>query len=315
MAAYAIAFVVWWRLIGLPSDIITATGWLWLASICWRIDRPFRHHLAFLRDWLPLVVVLTVYDISRGLADNGAQPHVTELIEADRWMFGGEIPTLWLQERLYDVAAVHWWDAIVSWTYFSHFVATPAIALVLWLRNRPQWARFIRRWIALSAAGLTTYFLYPAAPPWWAAQAELIDHVARISSRGWRAIGLHNAGHLLSQAQNLSNPVAAMPSLHSAFALFTVLFFADRVRRRWWPLLGAYPVLMGFSLVYAGEHWVIDVFVGWSYALAVFVLVALAERGWAARRAARLVSARDQAGTDGVIDDDARLASTRASSP
>jgi membrane-associated phospholipid phosphatase len=204
-------------------------------------------------------------------------------------MFGGQVPTVWLQRHFYDAATVHWWDAIVSWVYASHFVLAPAIALVLWLRSRPDWARFLRRWLALSAAGLATYFLYPAAPPWWAAQAGLIDHIDRISSRGWRAIGLHNAGNLLSQAQNLSNPVAAMPSLHSAFALFSVAFFANRVRRRWWPLLAAYPIAMALALIYSGEHWVIDVLVGWTYAIVTLGFVAFAERAWARWWAARAI--------------------------
>jgi len=286
LAGYGIAFLLWWRLIGLPADIISITMWLWLGTICWRIGRPARDHLAFLRDWLPIVVLLSVYDISRGWADNGKLPHVTELIGADRWLFRGEVPTVWLQRHFYDPAAVHWWDAVVSWVYASHFILAPIIAVVLWLRSRREWARFLRRWMALSAAGLTTYFLYPAAPPWWASQVGLVDHVERISSRGWRAIGLHNAGHLLSQAQNLSNPIAAVPSLHSAFALFCVAFFASRVRRRWWPLLAAYPVTMGLALVYSGEHWVIDVLLGWAYVAVTFGVVTVAERAWAAWRSA-----------------------------
>jgi membrane-associated phospholipid phosphatase len=281
VSTFAVAFAAWWRFIGMPADIISITMWLWMAAIAWRYGRPFREHLSFLRDWLPIVAVLSVYDVSRGRADNNRVPHLFEMVHADRWMFGGHVPTVWLQQHFYDPYAVHWWDAIVSWVYSSHFVLTPAIALVLWLRSRTEWARFLRRWIALSAAGLTTYFLYPAAPPWWGSQVGVIDHVERISSRGWRAIGLHNAGHLLSQAQELSNPVAAMPSLHSAFAMLAVAFFANRVRRRWWPLLAAYPVAMGLSLVYSGEHWVTDVFVGWAYVAVTMSLVWAAERAWA----------------------------------
>ncbi len=106
----------------------------------------------------------------------------------------------------------------------------------------------------------------------------------RISTRGWQAIGLHGAGNLLNAAQlDASNPVAAMPSLHTAFALLAVAFFAPALRRRWWPLLAAYPLAMTFTLVYAGEHWVIDVLVGWAYVAGVLGVVAAAER-WRARR-------------------------------
>jgi membrane-associated phospholipid phosphatase len=142
----------------------------------------------------------------------------------------------------------------------------------------------MRRWFFLSAAGLVTYFLYPAAPPWWASQYGLIEPVARISTRGWKAIGLHGAGNILNAGQIASNPVAAMPSLHSAFALLVVAFFLNRVRRRWWPLLLAYPLAMTFTLVYSGEHYLIDVFVGWAYVVVTLAAVGLGERWYAAAR-------------------------------
>jgi membrane-associated phospholipid phosphatase len=190
-------------------------------------------------------------------------------------------PTVWLQQHLYDPADIHWWDVAVSFVYFSHFVVTPAVAMVLWLRNRPRWAAFMRRWIALSAAGLATYFAYPAAPPWWAAQYGLISPVGRISTRGWDDIGLHGAGNVLNAAQfDTSNQVAAMPSLHTAFALLVVVFFAQGVPRRWWPVLAAYPLAMTFTLLYTGEHWAIDILVGWIYVIGVLLLVGGAERWW-----------------------------------
>jgi membrane-associated phospholipid phosphatase len=166
---------------------------------------------------------------------------------------------------------------------------------VLWLRSRPLWARFVRRWFTLTALGLATYVLDPAAPPWMAGELGLLpggDTVARISTRGWSVIGLHGAGNLLNAAQvDSANLVAAMPSLHSAYALMIVAFFLPMVRKRWWPLLLAYPLAMTFTLVYSGEHYVIDVLVGWAYVAVTFIVVGLAERGWAAYRQRRAVTA------------------------
>jgi membrane protein DedA with SNARE-associated domain len=59
------------------------------------------------------------------------------------------------------------------------------------------------------------------------------------------------------------------------------------VRRRWWPLLLAYPLAMTFTLVYTAEHWVIDVLVGWAYVGVVFVVVGLGERWWRSRAVSR----------------------------
>lgn len=301
MTLWGVAFVAGWLGIGLPTDPAYAFLWIWAATIAWNSSRPWRSHLRFARDWVPVVLLLAVYNLSRGFADNGATPHAYELIVADRVMFGwatgGEVPTVWLQQHLYR-PEVHWWDVLVSWVYFSHFVVALAAAAVLWLRDRGRWAAFMRRWGFLCATGLVTYFLYPAAPPWWAAQNGLLEEVARISTRGWKAFGMHGAGNLLNAGQIASNPVAAMPSLHTAFALFVVLFFLRQTRRRWWPLLLSYPLAMTFTLVYSGEHYVIDVLVGWAYVGMTFLAVGLAERWWAARRARRAAAERGPEPTD-----------------
>ncbi|BAL92172.1 hypothetical protein AMIS_69520 [Actinoplanes missouriensis 431] len=291
MLIWAVVFSVGVYFVGVPtSDPLIAFGWLWLATIAWRNYEPWRTHLRFLRDWLPIALLLVIYNVSRSFADDLFKPHVTELIDADRWMFGwfmdGQVPTTWLQQHLYEPNVTPWWLAVVTIVYSSHFLTVPTIAVILWMRNRATWGRFMRRWITLCVFGLITYFLYPAAPPWWAFKyGYLPETVVRISTKGWDVIGLHGAGNTLNALQvSQSNPVAAMPSLHTAWAMLAVAFFLPMVAKKWWPLLLAYPLAMTFTLVYTGEHYVIDVLVGWAYVAAVFVVVGLAERWWAARR-------------------------------
>lgn len=278
--------------IGLPTDPVYAFAWLWAGTIAWHSERPWRSHLGFARDWAAVVALLVIYNISRGFADKGIEPHVTEMINADKWMFGrftgGQVPTVWLQEHLWHFH-VQWYDVLASFVYFSHFVTALIVAVVLWLRNRDRWASFVRRWVTLTALGLATYFLYPAAPPWWASNLGLIPLIHYpLATRGWSAIGLHGAGNLLNAAKvDAANPVAAMPSLHSAYALLVVAFFLPRVRKRWWPLLLAYPLAMTFTLVYSGEHYVTDVLFGWLYVAVTLVGVTAAERAYAAWKARR----------------------------
>lgn len=290
VSIWAVAFAISAYFLGVPtSDPVLPFAWLWAATIAWRSELPWRRHLAFLRDWVPVVLMLMVYNISRGFADGLSDPHVTELIVADEVLFGpltgGQVPTVWLQQHLWQPGVVQWWEIVVSIVYFSHFLAVPAAAVALWLRSRPQWARYMRRWLTLTVAGLITYFIYPAAPPWWAWKyGHLAEPVERISTNGWDAIGLHGAGNTLNALQiEAANPVAAMPSLHTAYALLVIVFFLPVVRRRWWPLLLAYPLAMTFTLVYTGEHYVIDVLVGWAYVGATFAVVGLAERWWRSR--------------------------------
>lgn len=290
LGIWSAAFVACWFTIGLPTEPVYLFGWLWTATIAWRSHEPWRVHLRFVRDWAPVVLLLVGYNLSRGFAAT-TDPHVTELITADEWMFGwltgGQVPTVWLQEHLYHPDRVLWYDMLASWVYFSHFVLAIGVALVLWLRNRERWAAFMRRFLFLCAAGLATYFAYPAAPPWWAYEHGYLPEVARISTRGWAELGLHGAFNALNAGQLASNPVAAMPSLHTAWALLVVVFFLPSVRLRWWPLLLAYPLAMTFTLVYCGEHYVIDVLAGWAYVGLTFLLVGLAERWWRQRRASR----------------------------
>ncbi len=280
MIIWTVGFAVCLKLIGLPTDPVYAFLCLWAATIAWNSHRPWRSHLRFLRDWVAVVVLLVAYNYSRGFADNGVTPHALEMIAFDKEIFG-QVPTLWLQHHLYNPAHVQWYDILASLVYFSHFVTALTVAVVLWLRNRDRWGAFVRRWFFLTAIGLATYFAYPAAPPWWAAKYGLLPPVARISTRGWTALGQHSAGNMLNALQQgAANPVAAMPSLHSAFALMVVAFFLPTVRKRWWPLLLAYPLAMTFTLVYSGEHYMMDVFVGWLYVGITYVVVGLSERLW-----------------------------------
>jgi hypothetical protein len=91
---------------------------------------------------------------------------------------------------------------------------------------------------------------------------------------------------MLNAAQlDAANPIAAMPSLHTAFATLCAGFLIPRVARRWRPLLACYPLAMMFSLVYSGEHWVIDTLIGIGYAVVVLLALTSLERWRSHRRA------------------------------
>jgi len=90
-----------------------------------------------------------------------------------------------------------------------------------------------------------------------------------------------------------ANDVAAMPSLHAAFALLLSLYLWQFAPRWLRPLLVLYPLAMALALVYAGEHYAVDCIAGWCYAVVAFVGVNYVF----ARRAAR-VPAREPALAD-----------------
>jgi hypothetical protein len=264
--------------------------------------------LYVIRDWLPFALVLVVYDLSRGAAGLIGRPTMWHWqADVDRWMFGGVMPTVWLQEH-FKFGTPPWWEVVVSTVYMSFFVLPYVVAGLLWLRNRHEWKAFVRLFVSLSFAALAIYAVLPAAPPWAAARCTADDVVGgpsappcmfgsgrgvpgggvlgamgtsrpgandwieRISTRGWSALHLDTARALLDEGQASVNLVAAIPSLHAGLSAAIAAFLWRRVNRRWYPMLVAYVLIMAFTLVYSAEHYVIDILLGW--ALAAVVLAA-----------------------------------------
>ena len=133
--------------------------------------------------------------------------------------------------------------------------------------------RFAACIVALAGMGLITYVLFPAAPPWLAADHGYIDHTYRITHAVVNNLPVPKAGALFQKGTDWGNDVAAVPSLHAAYTMLICLFLWPRINRRWRPLLVAYPIGMGLSLIYLGEHYLIDILLGWVYAAVAVYLV------------------------------------------
>jgi hypothetical protein len=239
-----------------------------------------------LLEWLPFFGLLVAYDYLRGAVSVVAgQAHVVPQIDFDKALFGGQLPTVWLQEHLWHAADPRWYDYAVWGVYMTHFFAVWVTAAFLWRRARPRFRRYAATAVLLSLAAFATYWAYPAQPPWLTGEGVLMPSVDRIVPTVWDQLGVPTAQSIYENG-DFVNPVAAMPSLHAAFPLMLLLFFWSS--GRWVRLgLGAYTLAMGFTLVYGGEHFVADIAAGWAMALGVHALV-----GVGVRRAPRLFSAR-----------------------
>jgi membrane-associated phospholipid phosphatase len=277
LGLYVLALIFWSARYGIPVQRELVILWTCGALACASIGRPPREILQLVLDWLPIVAVLWAYDVTRGAADSlGIGVHYHPMIDFDRFLFG-EVPTLWLQEQLYQPGVVRWWDVAFTLVYTSYFIVPFALAGVLWARDRLAFLAFARRLVTLALAGLATYILFPAAPPWLAGETGLIDEVHRTTARGWEVMGVGTAS-LFSKGQAASNLVAAVPSLHSAFVMLVAMFLWGRVRPWARPLLMLYPLAMGLALMATGEHYFFDVVLGWLYAGAVMAVWAWWER-------------------------------------
>ena len=284
LGLYFGSLIAWSAHYGIPAQRELVVLWICGALACASLGRPPREILRLVLDWLPIVLVLSAYDFTRGAADSvGVGVHVHPMIDFDRFVFFGETPTEWLQARLYKPGVVHWWDVAFTLIYTSYFIVPFAVAGVLWVRDRPAFKRLVNRVVTLALAGLATYVAFPAAPPWMAGETGAIGVVHRTTANGWDVLGTGTAG-LFSEGQASVNMVAAVPSLHSAFSALVAIFLWGRVRPALRPLLLLYPLAMGLALIATGEHYFFDVLLGWFYAGAVMAAWGFRERRRSAGR-------------------------------
>lgn len=258
---------------GVPFDRATQLLMIITAALAFSVGSETKSWRVF-ADWIPFFVLLYGYDYSRGAADTfGFRVRVEEIYNIELswfgWIFDGKIPTVYLQQHLYDPNHIAWWEAFVALVYVSHFVVPWAIVGTLYVKDRDLWAKFARRVIVISFAALVTYIFVPAGPPWYASRQGLCDPIVRIATRGWELLGIPIAGQIISLGQGVVNQVAAIPSLHAGMAVTISLFFWPRVGKPMRAFFIFYVSLMVFALVYGGEHYVFDALLGAGYAIAV----------------------------------------------
>ena len=246
--------------------------WLFVGVAILALGTDWRRLLELVAYWVPFFLLWVAYDLIRGQADNGRAVHVTGPIDAEKTLFFGKIPNNVLQDRLYDPRHIQWWEVITGLTYMSHFFVVYVTAAVLFLRSRDRFVRWMTALVVLTVFGLLGYWLFPMAPPWMAAnELHLIPDLARPGTRGLHLLHLTFVDRLWTHGANNSemvNPVAAMPSLHAGYSMLFSWFFFKRTRRLWAKvLLALYPLVMAFTLVFGGEHYMIDILAGWLLAI------------------------------------------------
>jgi membrane-associated phospholipid phosphatase len=270
--AVSLAAAIAWR--GLPTSRDALFAWILLGLLAACVTDPGRGVRELVVDWLPFAAILFAYDLLRGYADSLFSAHVLPQLRIDEVLFGGTAPTVWLQRHLWGgPGKIDWLDYAAWGVYLTHFFATLLVAAGLWLAARSLFRRYVAMVSLLAFAGFATYALFPAVPPWMASTTGHLEHTDRIVRYVSRDVSIDFFGSLWEHGARYANDVAAMPSLHAAYALLIALFLWRVVSRPWRVGLVAYPLAMAFALVYTGEHYVSDVLVGWLYAVGAFVAV------------------------------------------
>lgn len=237
----------------------------------------------FIIRFVPFLGMLIVYDGMRGIADDlNKNVHFWEMIDFDRWIAFGELPTVVLQQAWWH-GSVQWYDFYFYFLYTLHFLVPLLVGVALWrFRPRLYWP-FVWALVGISFAAFITYVIFPAAPPWMAHElGYFAEPFRRISSDIWFAMGVENFSAVY---KNISpNAVAAVPSLHSAYPLIATIFM---IRAFGWKRMGwlvLYPLSMWVGVVYIGEHYVFDIVVAIIYVIVGVLAVWAGFKWWRARK-------------------------------
>jgi membrane-associated phospholipid phosphatase len=234
----------------------------------------------FLADWIPFLVLFLSYEYLRGLGGKLGMP-IHDVTSLERLISFGQVPTLVLQQAFYHAGRLSWYDIAATMFYFLHFAFPLGLGYLFWVVDRRTFLRFSRALIAMSFAAFVFYLLLPVAPPWKVLPnvVKIIDH-ALPSFTDIPGIPVPaTVYHWLTP-----NQYAAMPSLHAAYPLLGTLFALRLWRGRAWPAL-VYTACVWLSIVYLGEHYVVDIVGAVIFTFAAFFGEDWFTRFWARRRA------------------------------
>ncbi|MDE3069629.1 MAG: phosphatase PAP2 family protein [Acidobacteriota bacterium] len=254
-----------------------------------------------------------------------ARTHFTYPIVADRVLGLGELPTIRLQRSFgpHGAEEPRWRkvDAALVWAHWLWFLV-PHSALAYILLRRPE--RFPRAALltyAVFDVGACFYWIVPTAPPWYVAMPPIAGGAISVGAAEGAEAGriggetdrrpasLEVRRMMVEYGEGFwqdgwgpmfdalgGNPLAAMPSLHCATSVMAAILLSELG-----PVHGAvgwgYAAFLSFSLVYLGEHYVVDLIAGLALTGAVYragpQMAPLAER---ARGAVRALEARAHGG-------------------
>lgn len=239
----------------------------------------------FIADWGPFLVLFFAYEAMRGFAaKTGFAPH--DLSGMERAVFGGTLPVITLQHAFYKPETVSPQDVIAMFFYFMHFPLPILVGFVFWVRSRGHFRRFVAALLLMGFLAFITYLFWPSAPPWYQFKEGLVpDGVAVHKILNETVDKFWGTHYLVSPLYTHLNPnqFAAFPSLHAAFPALAGVYAWSRYR----PLaigLIFWTVAVLASIVYLGEHYIVDALAGFLYVVAATVLVESFTR-WQSRRA------------------------------
>ncbi len=222
----------------------------------------------FLRSSILFVTVILTYEALQGLTGTlVSSGSVVSLAGIDRALVGSDF-TLDVQTMFNSSITT-----LVSTFFYGLHVFLIIVAVGLfWFKDRAVYRGYTYSMIITSYLALLTFVIFPSAPPWFVGAAKnlLVTGDKMLPSALQTTQGVLLSGE--------SDIFAAFPSLHAAYAtLFSVFMF--KLGRKYG--LVSLPIAGGvyFSIIYLGQHYLVDLLAGIAYAmLSVFIVRRLVNR-------------------------------------
>lgn len=234
-------------------------------------------------EFTALLWVYACYAVLRNLVTGSSTAsfrHADQIVRLERALgidFG---------QRIRDaIQPLTWLTTMANWVYATHALAPVIVLVVLYRADRTRYRRWRDTFVAMLLIALICYWIYPVMPPWILTSSYHFVDTTRTLSVGHVPLTGVAVPHPDPQdVLGFTNPYAAMPSLHVAWALFASLAVWPLVRRRWLKVtLVLYPIVMVAAVIITGNHWVLDAVGGCLTVAAAFFVAALFDRRVRAR--------------------------------
>jgi len=243
--------------------------------------------LYFLHRWtrtlavicIPMIIYATIFDFFTLIPFSALLPiHVEDIYYLDLSLFGVSVggASLLLNEYVYQLMAHPFWDVVSAIIYFLHIPAVIGLILYFWYKYSIGLAqRYTLGFLIVNILAFSTYYIYPAAAPWYVAKFSFLAPMDPIPGDPAGLVGLEKILGITLFSDNYAiSPVVfgAMPSMHVGYAALGWLFSFHGGR---WvrSIMTVYLMAMIFSALYLQHHYFIDLVVGFLYAVITWLLV------------------------------------------
>ena len=231
------------------------------------------HSRKFIVALMPFALFGISYDLMRIVPNYEVNPiDVQGIYEAEKSLFG--IATAEGVVTPNEFFSVHNCVPMdfMSGVFYLCWVPVPMLfgICLFFARQRRVYLHFAIVFLFVNILGFIGYYIYPAAPPWYAMKygfepilntpGDVAGLIRFEQVTGWDVFeGIYGRN---------ANVFAAVPSLHSAY-MVVALFYSLRARCSRWIRALFVIIMCGiwFTAVYSAHHYIIDVLLGITCAL------------------------------------------------